>query len=132
MDFTFDLDEFSSVEDILEMPEELLEKTLGPPARAYVRDRRSKRCTPADVKEFPGATVYVVDMPGVKSADINVHVEHGKVLVVEGGGREGGEVREEGAAHGAVRAEVPAAAECEFGGDHGGVPGRGGDGDGDG
>ncbi|PWA84139.1 HSP20-like chaperone [Artemisia annua] len=40
--------------------------------------------TPADVKEYPNAYVFIVDMPGLKSGDIKVQVEDDNVLVISG------------------------------------------------
>nr|GFA61189.1 17.9 kDa class II heat shock protein-like [Tanacetum cinerariifolium] len=54
------------------------------PTRAYVRDARAMAATPADVKEYPNAYVFIVDMPGLKSGDINVQVEDDNVLVISG------------------------------------------------
>ncbi|KAI3783329.1 hypothetical protein L1987_42407 [Smallanthus sonchifolius] len=56
----------------------------GGPTGAYVRDARAMAATPADVKEHPGSYVFIVDMPGVKSGDIKVHVEEDNVLVISG------------------------------------------------
>ncbi|PWA55938.1 Alpha crystallin/Hsp20 domain-containing protein [Artemisia annua] len=54
------------------------------PTRAYVRDARAMAATPADVKEYPNAYVFIVDMPGLKSGDIKVQVEDDNVLVISG------------------------------------------------
>ncbi|PWA88240.1 Alpha crystallin/Hsp20 domain-containing protein [Artemisia annua] len=54
------------------------------PTRAYVRDARAMSATPADVKEYPNAYVFIVDMPGLKSGDIKVQVEDDNVLVISG------------------------------------------------
>ncbi|GKC02710.1 17.9 kDa class II heat shock protein-like protein [Tanacetum coccineum] len=54
------------------------------PTRAYVRDARAMAATPADVKEYPNAYVFIVDMPGLKSGDIKVEVEDDNVLVISG------------------------------------------------
>uniref|UniRef100_J3KX35 SHSP domain-containing protein n=2 Tax=Oryza brachyantha TaxID=4533 RepID=J3KX35_ORYBR len=40
--------------------------------------------TPADVKDVPGAYVFVVDMPGLRSSDIKVQVEEDRVLLISG------------------------------------------------
>jgi len=40
--------------------------------------------TPADVKELPGALVFVIDTPGVKPGVTKVQVEDDNVLVVSG------------------------------------------------
>ncbi len=62
----------------------------GGPTRAYVRDARAMAATPADVKDLPGAYAFVVDMPGLKSADIKVQVEEERLLVISGERRRGG------------------------------------------
>ncbi|XP_006645577.2 18.0 kDa class II heat shock protein-like [Oryza brachyantha] len=54
------------------------------PTRAYVRDARAMAATPADVKDVPGAYVFVVDMPGLRSSDIKVQVEEDRVLLISG------------------------------------------------
>ncbi|KAI3705558.1 hypothetical protein L1987_75797 [Smallanthus sonchifolius] len=56
----------------------------GGPTGAYVRDSRAMAATPADVKEYPGSYVFVIDMPGLKSGDIKVQVEENNVLVISG------------------------------------------------
>ncbi|PWA69618.1 class II heat shock protein [Artemisia annua] len=58
--------------------------TKSEPTRAYVRDARAMAATPADVKEYPNAYVFIVDMPGLKSGDIKVQVEDDNVLVISG------------------------------------------------
>nr|XP_043629146.1 17.9 kDa class II heat shock protein-like [Erigeron canadensis] len=57
---------------------------VGEPGRAYVRDARAMAATPADVKEYPNSYVFIIDMPGLKSGDINVQVEDENVLVISG------------------------------------------------
>lgn len=57
---------------------------VGEPGRAYVRDARAMAATPADVKEYPNSYVFIIDMPGLKSGDINVQVEEDNVLVISG------------------------------------------------
>ncbi|WOH05276.1 hypothetical protein DCAR_0624691 [Daucus carota subsp. sativus] len=59
-------------------------KNKSEQARSYVRDAKAMATTPADVKEYPNAYVFVVDMPGLKSGDIKVQVEEKNVLVVNG------------------------------------------------
>ncbi|KAI3783321.1 hypothetical protein L1987_42399 [Smallanthus sonchifolius] len=54
------------------------------PTGAYIRDARAMAATPADVKEYPGCYVLIVDMPGLKSGDIKVQVEEDNVLVISG------------------------------------------------
>lgn len=58
--------------------------TKSEPTQAYVRDARAMAATPADVKEYPNAYVFIVDMPGLKSGDIKVQVEDDNVLVISG------------------------------------------------
>ncbi|CAA0841913.1 17.6 kDa class II heat shock protein [Striga hermonthica] len=59
-------------------------KSGGAPTQTYVRDARAMAATPADVKEYPGAYVFEVDMPGLKSGDIKVQVEDDNVLIISG------------------------------------------------
>ncbi|KAF2304306.1 hypothetical protein GH714_029653 [Hevea brasiliensis] len=40
--------------------------------------------TPADVKEYPNSYVFIIDMPGLKSGDIKVHVEDDNMLLISG------------------------------------------------
>lgn len=79
----------STLQQLMEIPEET-EKTFNAPTRKYVRDARAMASTPADVKELPNAYVFVVDMPGVKSGEIKVEVEEGRVLVISGERKRGG------------------------------------------
>ncbi|EHA8592065.1 17.1 kDa class II heat shock protein [Cocos nucifera] len=74
---------FSTLQQLMEIPEEM-EKAFNAPTRAYVRDRKAIASTPADVKELPGALVFQIDMPGVKSEEIKVQVEDDRLLVVSG------------------------------------------------
>ncbi|XP_074317343.1 17.1 kDa class II heat shock protein-like [Silene latifolia] len=53
-------------------------------AESYVRDARAMARTAADVKEYPKAYKFVIDMPGLKSGDIKVTVEDENVLVISG------------------------------------------------
>ncbi|KAH7429103.1 hypothetical protein KP509_09G031200 [Ceratopteris richardii] len=54
------------------------------PAKTYLRERNAMASTAVDVKEYPSSYVFVADMPGLKSSDIKVTVEHGNVLVLSG------------------------------------------------
>lgn len=54
------------------------------PSRAYMRDARAMKSTPADVVEFPTAYQFILDMPGLKPEKIKAHIEDGNVLVVSG------------------------------------------------
>ncbi|KAJ0960759.1 hypothetical protein J5N97_001359 [Dioscorea zingiberensis] len=85
MEFLMELDDpvFSALHHLMDIPDEV-EKTFNAPTRAYVRDRKAMRNTPADVKDLPNALVFTVDMPGVKQGDIKVQVEDGNVLVISG------------------------------------------------
>ncbi|CAI9775516.1 unnamed protein product [Fraxinus pennsylvanica] len=54
------------------------------PSRAYIRDTKAMKATPADIVEYPNAFHFVVDMPGLKPDQIKVQLEDGNVLVVSG------------------------------------------------
>ncbi|MGM4531490.1 HSP20 family small heat-shock protein [Salmonella sp. NW172] len=73
----------SALHHLADLPEET-EKSVNAPTRTYVRDTRAMASTPADVKELPFAYVFVLDMPGVKSGEINVQVESDSLLVIAG------------------------------------------------
>ncbi|KAJ4845230.1 hypothetical protein Tsubulata_003829, partial [Turnera subulata] len=60
------------------------DKALSGPSRTYYRDAKAMATTPADVKEYPNSYVFVVDMPGLKSEEINVQLEDENVLVISG------------------------------------------------
>ncbi|WOL08161.1 hypothetical protein Cni_G16913 [Canna indica] len=68
---------------MLDVPDEM-EKTFSAPTRTYVRDAKAMASTPADIKELPGAYVFIVDMPGIKPGEIRVQVEDDRILVVSG------------------------------------------------
>ncbi|KAH0466462.1 hypothetical protein IEQ34_003700 [Dendrobium chrysotoxum] len=53
-------------------------------SKICLREMRESLSTPANVKELPSAYEFVVDMPGVKSGEIKVQVEDGKMLTVAG------------------------------------------------
>ncbi|XP_078432164.1 17.3 kDa class II heat shock protein-like [Wolffia australiana] len=78
----------STLHHLMEIPEET-EKALNAPTRSYVRDARAMASTPADVKEYPHAYAFVIDMPGLKSGEIKVHVEDDNLLVISGERRRG-------------------------------------------
>ncbi|KAM7507466.1 hypothetical protein LguiA_017919 [Lonicera macranthoides] len=63
--------------------EDSADKNSGP-TRSYVRDAKAMAATPADVKELPNSYVFTIDMPGLKSGDIQVQVEDDNVLVISG------------------------------------------------
>ncbi|KAK9144524.1 hypothetical protein Sjap_004427 [Stephania japonica] len=70
------------VERVLNLPEEM-EKTLNQPARQYVKNTKALFRTQADIYEYPSHYSFVLDMPGLKVANIKVKVENG-VLHVSG------------------------------------------------
>lgn len=69
---------------------------VQPPSRAFLRDTKAMRGTPADVVESPESYEFVVDMPGLKPDQINVHIEDDSVLVVSGERRRRHREKEEG------------------------------------
>ncbi|XP_078432161.1 17.3 kDa class II heat shock protein-like [Wolffia australiana] len=78
----------STLHHLMDIPEET-EKALNAPTRSYVRDARAMASTPADVKEYPHAYAFVIDMPGLKSGEIKVQVEDDSLLVISGERRRG-------------------------------------------
>ncbi|KAK2980102.1 hypothetical protein RJ640_019525 [Escallonia rubra] len=58
--------------------------TANAPTQTYVRDAKAMAATPADVKEYPNSYVFIIDMPGLKSGEIQVQVEDDNVLVISG------------------------------------------------
>ncbi|ERN04828.1 17.1 kDa class II heat shock protein [Amborella trichopoda] len=68
---------------LLKVPDEL-EKLLNAPTRTYVQDTKAMASTPVDIIEYPNSYVFIVDMPGVKTADIKVRVEDDRVLSISG------------------------------------------------
>ncbi|KAG6521114.1 17.0 kDa class II heat shock protein-like [Zingiber officinale] len=72
-----------TIHHLMNMSDEM-EKCMGAPTRAYVQDARAMASTPADIKELPSAYAFIVDMPGIKRADIKVQVEDDRVLVIGG------------------------------------------------
>ncbi|VFQ89081.1 unnamed protein product [Cuscuta campestris] len=54
------------------------------PSKKYVLDAKAMAATPADVKEYPNAYVFIIDMPGLKSGDIKVQIEEENVLTISG------------------------------------------------
>ncbi|CAO2816645.1 unnamed protein product [Amaranthus hypochondriacus] len=90
MDFRFtgfDSPIFNAITHILDhddfTPQTTTDKSSAP-SNAYVRDARAMARTPADVKEYPNSYQFIIDMPGLKSADIKVQVEDDNVLVISG------------------------------------------------
>ncbi|GAA0186140.1 chaperone [Lithospermum erythrorhizon] len=59
-------------------------KSNNIPTKTYVQDAKAMAATPADIKEYPNTYVFIIDMPGLKSGDINVQVEEDNVLVISG------------------------------------------------
>ncbi|XP_026440220.1 17.3 kDa class II heat shock protein-like [Papaver somniferum] len=74
----------SSLQDMLDASDHDAEKSVNTPSRKYVRDAKAMAATPADIKEYPDSYVFVLDMPGLKSEEINVQVEENNMLVVMG------------------------------------------------
>ena len=60
------------------------DKTHHGPTTTYVQDAKAMAATAADIKEYPHSYAFVIDMPGLKSGDINVQVEDDKVLMISG------------------------------------------------
>ncbi|PON71735.1 Small heat shock protein HSP [Parasponia andersonii] len=75
---------FSILEGMLDFPEDQPEKSRNNPSRAFVRVAKAMAATPADVMEYSSAHVFIVDVPGIKAAEIKVQVEDDGVLVVSG------------------------------------------------
>ncbi|XP_026417894.1 17.1 kDa class II heat shock protein-like [Papaver somniferum] len=75
---------FSGLQDMLDVFDHEVEKSGNTPSKKYVRDAKAMAATPADIKEYPDSYVFVLDMPGLKSDEINVQVEDNNVLVVTG------------------------------------------------
>ncbi|KAL6344772.1 hypothetical protein AAG906_002678 [Vitis piasezkii] len=68
--------------DTAEMSEE--PEKQRQPSRTHVRDGKSMNKTLADVKEYPHAYVFIVDMPGLTSDQIQIGIEGEKAMVVSG------------------------------------------------
>lgn len=73
----------SAIHDMLEFMDDTPEKPQHP-SRAFIRDNKAMKSTPADVIELPNSYNFVVDMPGLKPDQIKVHLEDDNVLVVSG------------------------------------------------
>jgi HSP20 family protein len=80
----FDPAVVDTLHELLDFTDETDKSSHHAPSRAYVRDAKAMTATPADVKEYPDSYVFVVDMPGLKSDQIKVHVEDDNMLVVSG------------------------------------------------
>lgn len=74
------IDHLNEILDFSEEPE----KSQHAHSRSYSREKRAMAATPADVKEYPNSYVFVMDMPGLKSDQIKVHIELENMLVVNG------------------------------------------------
>lgn len=74
------IDRLNEILDFSEEPE----KSQHAHSRSYSREKRAMAATPADVKEYPNSYVFVMDMPGLKSDQIKVHIELENMLVVNG------------------------------------------------
>ncbi|KAI3883119.1 hypothetical protein MKX03_012519 [Papaver bracteatum] len=75
---------FSGLQDMFDVSDREVEKSVNTPSNTYVRDAKAMAATPADIKEYPDSYVFVLDMPGLKSEEIKVQVEENNVLVVTG------------------------------------------------
>ncbi|XP_062159176.1 17.9 kDa class II heat shock protein-like [Alnus glutinosa] len=74
---------FSTLQHMMDLAEDG-DKSSHAPTLSYVRDAKAMAATPADVKEYPDAYVFIIDMPGLKSGDIKVQVEDDNMLVISG------------------------------------------------
>eukprot|EP00249_Psilotum_nudum_P031983 c47057_g1_i1 orf=354-803(-) len=72
---------FGYLQHLMTIPDGM-EKLLNVPAQTYVRDTKAMAGTPADVKEYADRYAFVLDMPGIKSADVKVQVENENVLTI--------------------------------------------------
>ncbi|KAL2489605.1 17.6 kDa class II heat shock protein [Forsythia ovata] len=81
-DMGFDAPMLVALHDMLDFVDDA-EKPQHP-SRAYIRDTKAMKATPVDIIEYPNAYQFVVDMPGLKSDQIKVHLEDSNVLVVSG------------------------------------------------
>ncbi|GAB4836971.1 hypothetical protein Ancab_001885 [Ancistrocladus abbreviatus] len=79
----FDNTILSTLQGMLDISEEV-EKQLNTPYRVYVRDAKAMARTPADVKEYPNAYQFIVNMPGTKPSEVKVQLEDDNVSVVTG------------------------------------------------
>lgn len=80
----FDLAVVDALHELLDFTDESDKSSHHAPSRAYVRDAKAMAATPVDMKEYPDAYVFIIDMPGLKSDQIKVHVEDDNMLVVSG------------------------------------------------
>ncbi|KAJ9702072.1 hypothetical protein PVL29_004018 [Vitis rotundifolia] len=77
----FDSSMLMALQDMLDMYEEPVRHATS---RSYLRDGKAMAATQADLKEYPNAYVFLVDMPGLKAYKIKVHIEDENMLVVYG------------------------------------------------
>ncbi|KAI3949961.1 hypothetical protein MKW92_017073 [Papaver armeniacum] len=75
---------FAGLQDMFDVSDLDVEKSVNTPSKKYVRDAKAMAATPADIKEYPDSYVFVLDMPGLKSEEIKVEVEDNNVLAVTG------------------------------------------------
>ncbi|PRQ28012.1 putative small heat shock protein HSP20 [Rosa chinensis] len=73
-----------ALHDLLDFSDEQNQASHHAPSRQYVREAKAMSATPADVKETQNAYIFVIDVPGLKSDQIKVHLEDDNVLVVCG------------------------------------------------
>ncbi|CAI9093755.1 OLC1v1029316C1 [Oldenlandia corymbosa var. corymbosa] len=85
-DMGLDTSMISAIQDMLDLMDTDADKPgqSQHPSKAYIRDTKAMRATPADVIEYPNSYQYVVDMPGLKPDQLKVHLEEDNVLVVSG------------------------------------------------
>ncbi|MCD7450709.1 18.8 kDa class II heat shock protein [Datura stramonium] len=83
-DLGFDPSMIGALHDMFDFMDETAEQKPQHPSRAYIRDSKAMRATPADVIEYPNAYQFLVDMPGLKPDQVKVQLEDENVLVVSG------------------------------------------------
>ncbi|XP_027084420.1 17.1 kDa class II heat shock protein-like [Coffea arabica] len=83
-DMGLDSSMVAAIYDMLDVMDDTSESKPQHPSRAYIRDTKAMKATPADIIEYPKAYHFVLDMPGLKSDQIRVHLEDGNLLVVSG------------------------------------------------
>ena len=67
--------------DHMDFSDETDAKSHHAPSRAYVRDSKAMANTQADILDYPNAYKFVVDMPGLKADQIDVHMEDSTLVV---------------------------------------------------
>ncbi|XP_059274841.1 17.1 kDa class II heat shock protein-like [Lycium ferocissimum] len=83
-DLGFDPSMIGALHDMFDIIDDTTEQKPQHPSRAYIRDTKAMRATPADVMEYPNAYQFLVDMPGLKPDQVKVQLEDENVLVVSG------------------------------------------------